>query len=75
MPLAHLVGDEIHLPLFRYRFLFANGDVRDIIAYRDDSDVRELVRKSRNKGKEDMIAGVAKVEHVGFTKMVDRLPE
>ena len=74
-PVAHLVEGEVHLPMFLYRFLFSNGDVVDIVAYRDDPDVRELVRKRRNLGNEDMIMGVSRVRHVGFTKMVATLSE
>lgn len=45
-------------PLFQYRFLFDDGATLDVIAYRDDSDLREAMLEAASA---DRIAGVATV--------------
>ncbi len=47
-------------PLHQYRFLFSDGSTLDVVAYRDDSDLREAMLEAAGSGVE-RIAGVATV--------------
>lgn len=50
--------------VYRYRFLFANGDVLDVLSTCDDSDLRRAVLDMRNLNV-DRIVGVSDGEHCG----------
>lgn len=47
-------------PRFQYRFLFDDGTTLDVVAYRDDSDLREAMLEAAGPSVE-RIAGVATV--------------
>jgi len=56
------------VPLFRYRFLFASGEVETVVADYDSSDLRGALLTAR-KAKDDRIVGVSDGEHVGWNTL------
>jgi hypothetical protein len=60
--------------LYRYRFMFANGDTADVIAPWDTSDLRGAVLKYRRGGADDRIVGVSEPVPVGWTARANDKP-
>lgn len=52
------------VPLYRYRFMFANGDVEWVVTDADDSTLRSVLLETRNTP-DDRIVGVSDGSHVG----------
>lgn len=55
-------------PVYRFRYLFENGDVVDVEATRDDSNLRDALLKER-KIHSDRIAGSTRMEFLGYCNM------
>lgn len=51
-----------HYEAHTYRFLFSDGTTVDVIAHRDDSDLRAAVMKFLHHGREIAIVGCATLE-------------
>lgn len=69
-------GDTVFCePVWRFRFLFGDGTVKDVVAIRDDSRLRELLLAERKGVKNDRIAGSATAAFVGYAKLTDLLDD
>jgi hypothetical protein len=70
-PTQKVINGILYEPVYLHRFLFDNGDVVDVQAIRDDSNLRGLLLDQRKKDgiKDDRIAGSARVEFLGYPDM------
>jgi hypothetical protein len=63
-----IIDGKYYEPVYIFRYLFENGDVVDIHATRDDSNVRDALLKVR-KVHSDRIVGSTRMEFLGYCSM------